>query len=138
MKRILAFVWLVIPPLLFSALIHAVDPDVGGISGLASPTTLSSVVFFGLPLVTITFICFALAIRFRRVVWVSVSVACSAVVALGLVLLLVPDPQGFGGIARPLVGGMVLGWLFLAIAILPARRLGWQGSAEADRPRDSR
>ncbi len=134
MKKILALVWLVIPPLLFSALIHAVDPDVGGISGLASPTTLSSVLFFGLPLVTITIICFALAIRFRWVVWVSVSAAFSAVVALGLVLLLVPDPRGFGGIARPLVGGTVLGWLFLAIAILPARALGWPARSRRSEP----
>jgi len=124
-KKAPAIVWVIIVPLLLSALVHSTDRDIGGIRGLATPSAFFSVVAYGLLAVAITLVCLGLAIRFHWVVWVSVSVVFSVVVALTLALLQTPRLPGLAGITRPLIGGALLVWLFLAIAILPARALGW-------------
>jgi len=124
-KKALAIVWAIIVPLLLSALIHSIDPDIGGIRGLATPSAFFSVVAYGLPALAITLVCLMLAIRFHWALWVSVSVVFSAAVALTLALLQTPRLPGLAGIARPLIGAALLVWLFLAAAILPARALGW-------------
>jgi hypothetical protein len=129
MPKAIALVWVAIPPLLFSALIHSIDRDVGGIRGLASPSTVLSVVVLGSPVVAFAFVCLGLAIRFRWSSWVSVSVLVSVLVALLLTLAQSPRPAGLTGIARPLVGGALLVWLFLAVGVLPARALGWPRGA---------
>jgi hypothetical protein len=125
MRKVIALVWVAIPPLLLSALIHSADSDVGGIRGLASPSTLLSVVALGSLVVAFAFVCLGLAIRFRWFSWVSVSVLVSAVVALILTFAQSPRPAGLAAIARPLLGGTLLVWLFLVVAVLPACALGW-------------
>jgi hypothetical protein len=125
MRKAFALVWVVIPPLLFSALIHSTDPDVGGLRGLASLSTLLSVVVYGLPVVVLTLACLWLAVRCHWAAWVSASVLVSATVALTIALLQTPRAPGWAGIARPFLGGKVLVWLFMAAAVLPARLLGW-------------
>lgn len=123
MRKPLAHVWVVIPPLLLSALVHSVDPDVGGIRGLASPSTLRSVAVYGTPLVVMALFCFWLAVRFRWIVWASLSVLFSAAVALAIVLLQSPRQPGLAGMALPFFGGTLFVWVFLAAAVLPARAL---------------
>ncbi len=123
MRKTIAYVWVMIPPLILSALIHCVDPDVGGVKGLASPSTVLSVVVCGVPLAGVALLCFWLAVRYRWTAWVSLSVLFSLVVALALVLLQSPPPAGPAGIALPLIGGTLLVWLFLLAAVLPSRAL---------------
>jgi ketosteroid isomerase-like protein len=123
MRKSLAHVWVVIPPLLLSALVHSTDPDVGGIRGLASPSVFVSVFVCGTPLVVMALLCFWLAVRFRWIVWASLSVLFSAAVALAIVLLQSPRQPGQAGIVHPFFGGTLLVWVFLAAAVLPARAL---------------
>ena len=123
MRKSIAHVWVVIPPLLLSALVHSVDRDVGGIRGLASPSTLLSVIVYGTPLVVMALLCFWLAVRFRWIVWASLSVLFSAAVALAIVLLQAPRQPGLAGIVHPFFGGTLLVWVFLTAAVLPARAL---------------
>lgn len=127
-RKVLAVVWAVIPPLVLSALIHATDPDVGGVGGVLKPSTVLSVVVYGLPVVALCLLCLALAIRSRWVLWVPAMGLLSAIVALVIALLQRPHPAGLEGFVRPFVGGAVLVWLFFAVAVVPARALGWATS----------
>lgn len=58
-SRLLASLWTLVPPLGFSALVHAVDPDVGGVAGLAAPGVCFSVAVIATPLVVLAWACLA-------------------------------------------------------------------------------
>ena len=135
-RKALAIVWTAIPPVLFSALIHSVDPDVGGVAGLTHPATLLSVGFFSLPVVAFAFLCLAVAVRWGWWPSAAIGVALAAPVAVALALLQTPHPPGLLANLRPIVGGTVLLWLFLAAAVAPAFVLGWprRGRTEGSAP----
>ena len=124
-RRIPAIVWVGIPPLLLSALIHSADPDVGGIQGLAAPLVLLSVAVYAIPLVAMALACLWLAIRFRWTAWVSASIVFAPAIGLIIAWMQTPRLPGVPELARPLLGGALLVWLILAMAVLPARALGW-------------
>lgn len=127
MRKGLVVAWSVIPALLLSAFVHSVDPDVGGIRGLASPSALLSVLFYGALAAALALLCLGLAVRFHWVAWVSVSALLSAAIALALAQLQRPRPGTRAGLARPFPGGAVLVWLVLTIAVVPAQAVGWPG-----------
>lgn len=135
-RRVLAVIWTVIPPLLFSALIHSVDPDVGGVGGLTRPSTMLSVAVYSLPIVASALVCLAVAVRWGRWASAALGVLLSAPVAVALALLQTPHPPGLMANLRPVVGGTVLLWLFLAAAVAPAFVLGWprRGRTEGSAP----
>jgi hypothetical protein len=134
MRSAAALGWAAIPPLLLSALIHSVDPDIGGVAGLVSPTALLSVAFYGAPAVIMAWLSLALAVHARRAWWALANLAFSALIALTLALAQTPRPPGMAGIAHPAIGGTVLAWLFLAAAVVPARALGWPTGARNRTP----
>jgi hypothetical protein len=56
-SRLLAALWVVVPPIGFSALLHSMDPDVGGVAGLTSPGVAFSVVVVSMPLLLLAWGC---------------------------------------------------------------------------------
>lgn len=131
MKKVLGVTWAAVPPLLLSALVHSTDPDIGGIAGLARTSVMLSVLFWGLPVIVMTMLCLWIAVQSRWWWWIVPGVVFSAALAVAIAALQTPAPQGLGGFVRPLLGGTLIVWLFLAAAVVPARALGWPtGSRE--------
>ncbi|MGV8039515.1 MAG: hypothetical protein AB2L07_05375 [Thermoanaerobaculaceae bacterium] len=123
-RKVAAFVWVMVPPVLLSALIHTVDPDVGGVVGLASPGTLLSVLVWSLPAVLLALAGLGVAVALGWGTFAAVAVSGSATLALGLTLLQVRAPAP-GDPWLPIGGGTLLVLLFIAVAVVPAAALGW-------------
>ena len=134
MRRAIALVWLVIPPLAFSALIHSTDVDVEAVQGFWPPSILLSVVVWGLPVIAVALLCLEAAIRRGWGVAAVVGAGLAAAVAVPLAILQTPRAHGVAGIARPALGGTALVWVFLAVAVVPAAMLGWPGRSHRPEP----
>jgi hypothetical protein len=126
--RAAAVTWVLIPPLVLSALIHSVDPDVGGLAGFTSPFVLLSVLICASPFAAVALVCLGLAIRGRWRALVCVSGILSAILAMAIVRLQSPHSPGLAESVPALVGGTVVVWLLEVIAVLPAWALGWSTS----------
>jgi hypothetical protein len=124
-RKNLAIIWLLIPPLLLSALIHSVDPDIGGVAGLALPAHLLSVIVWSLPLLGFVLACLATAVRRGWGGFMLLSLVLATAVAVRFVSLQTPQPAGLAGYLLPLGGLTLITWLFLAAAVIPALALGW-------------
>lgn len=125
-RKIAAFVWVMIPPVLLSALIHATDPDVGGIAGLARPGTLLSVLVWALPAAALALSGLGVALLLGWGTFAAVATTGSATLALGLTLLQVRAPAT-DSLWLPVGGGTLLVLLFMGIAVVPAAVVGWSG-----------
>lgn len=123
-RKVAAFVWVMVPPVLLSALIHAIDPDVGGVAGLASPGMLLSVLVWALPAAALALAGLGVAVGLGWGTFAAVSAGGSAALALGLTLLQVRAPAP-GDPWLPIGGGTLVVLLFIAGAVVPAIALGW-------------
>jgi hypothetical protein len=124
LHRIIALLWIAVPPVILSALIHMADPDIGGWRGLASFSVLWSVMFFGILAVAFTGYCLVILLEHGRVAFVIgtglfaamsgfvlVALGSGATTALGLI-------WSFTGIAA-------LVFCAVVSAVIPAVVLGW-------------
>lgn len=125
MRKPIAVLWLAVPPLLLSALVHSIDPDVGGIRGLASRPVLISVMILGAPLIALAGADLRLALLFGWRCALGFSFLPATLAAVTLALLQTPHPEGIFGYARTVGGVAGVVWLFLAAAVIPAMFLGW-------------
>ncbi len=124
MRRAAAIIWGTLPPLLLSALLHTTDSDVGGISGLASPSVLLSVVVISAPLVLLSFLSLWATIKAGPKVSAAILVLSAGVVALPIVAYGSTASTPFG-LAWSFLGSSAVVLVFLSAAVLPARQLGW-------------
>jgi hypothetical protein len=124
-RRVISVVWLPIPPLLLSALIHAIDPRVGGAAGLFAPAVLLSVAVWSLPVLALVLLCLLAAFRWGWSRFIELSIVAAAAVSATLVIMQSPRVTGSMPNALPLLSGTLIAWLFLAGAVAPALALGW-------------
>lgn len=131
--KALAHFWAVIPPILLSALIHTTDPDVGGLEGLASASTLLSVFVFSLPLIIFTGLCLLIRKQTRLTWAVLAMILFSGFTALFL------TTAGSGattplGLVWTFVGSTILVSLVLGISFFPVALLTGNSSNRFDSP----
>lgn len=125
-RKFAAFIWVMVPPVLLSALVHAIDPDVGGLAGHTSPGTLLSVAVWALPAAALALAGLGVALALGWGTFAAVSAGGSATLAPGLTLLQVRAPAP-GDPWLPIGGGTLVVLLFIAVAVVPAIALGWPG-----------
>jgi hypothetical protein len=130
MRRVIAVIWLLVFPLLLSALIHAADRDVGGLRGLTSPMVAVSVVIWSLPIVACASIVLATLLRGSRA-WFAVTLGLLAA-ALGAVI------TALGSTATTAAGriGSLLGASTIALVTLAASAVGAAAILRSGRTRD--
>jgi len=116
--RVLGTLWMLVPPLGFSSLLHIVDPDVGGGSGLASPGVAFSTVIVSVPLVVLASICLLV---FRAGGWAAGGGALLlSATAVGAILTAAGSAAGtIGGHLVSFAGLTVAVAGCLAVAVLP-------------------
>ncbi len=122
-RRIVMGFWLTVPAVGLSILVHVMDPDVGGLSGIGTPTILLSIGIFSLPITTVSALLLWLISRYG---WpVALSVGCGLSLALGfsLITLQRPEPDG-PTLATAVAGVSGLVALGLGLAVLPAWLVG--------------
>jgi hypothetical protein len=132
-QKILAYLWLPFPPILLSALIHTTDPDIGGVQGLASASTLLSVFVFSLPAIVFAVLCLVIWNQTSRTWALLAMILFAGFTALFL------TTAGSGattplGLAWTFVGSTILTSLVLGIAFLPAALLTGNASKRLDSP----
>lgn len=132
-RRVLALLWLVVPPLLLSALVHTTDPDIGGVGRLTSRSAVFSVIFYGVPVVGLCLAVLAAALRRGRGAGALAGAAAALLVALVLVVAQRREGTWLDD-AWSLFGGTVIVFAFLALAVAPATVLGWPRSGAAAPP----
>ena len=129
LRKVLAVLWTVVPPLVLSALVHSTDSDVGGLAGLLRPTVLFSVLVYGAPLAGLALSLLWLRVQGNRGLSTAVLLLCSAL--LGLVLVVLGSTaQSPAQLAWSFCGATAVVSAFFALAFLPSSRL-WpvEGSA---------
>ncbi|MFH1176909.1 MAG: hypothetical protein V1750_05840 [Acidobacteriota bacterium] len=130
MRRLVAVIWLLVPPLLLSALIHAADRDVGGLRGLTSLAVVASVAIWSLPVVACASLCLASLLR-GSTVWFAVTLGLLAA-ALGGVI------TAMGSTAATAAGrtGSFLGASAIALLTLAVSAVGTAAILRSGRTRD--
>jgi hypothetical protein len=123
-RRVLALLWLPVPPLLLSALVHSIDPDVGGVAGLTSRSAVVSVLFYAAPVVGACGMVLALAVARGWRAAVTAAVAASLMVAQALVVAQRREGNWLDE-AWSLIGGTAVVLVFVALTVVPAKGLGW-------------
>jgi hypothetical protein len=126
-RKTVALIWLTLPPLLLSALVHMADPDIDGWHGLASTSALWSVALFGVLGCALFALCLSALSTAGRSAFLIATALLSF--CLGLVLTV------FGSGAATIAGRVgtfagCTGVVFAAIvtAVVPAAALGWPRS----------
>jgi len=123
----LALIWLFLPPLLLSAVIHMADPDIDGWQGLASSSALWSVALVAVLFCPLFLLCLGARLTVGRSGFLVVAGLTS--VCLGLVLTIL------GSGATTIAGrsatfaactGVVLA--VVLTAVVPAAAIGWPRS----------
>lgn len=125
LRRTLAAMWLMVPPLGLSAVIHTTDPDVGGIASLSRPATLGSVFVYAIPLIGAVVLCLRLLVAAGRGPALTLAVVASVLAASGLGLLQ-SRPGTWLDEVWTVAGGSLVVLAVLALAVLPAASLGWR------------
>ena len=116
--------WLIIPPILLSAIVHMADPDIDGWQGLAPSSVLVSVFLFGLLIAGCVLCCLVVLVGFGRLAFLLVSGVFAAVAGFLLAVF------GSGattpmGVMWTFVGSSGLVFVVVLLAVVPAAVLGW-------------
>lgn len=126
-RRLIAQLWLVLPPVFLSAVVHMADPDVDGWQGLASYSVLWSVLFFGFLAAAFVIFCLVALVNSGRPAFLIA--ACLGSAFSGLLLA----AFGSGATTKPgvvwtFVASSGLVFLVILTAVVPAVALGWPHS----------
>jgi hypothetical protein len=130
LKKIAGLLWLSIPPMVLSALIHMADPDIAGWQGLASKPALFSVFLLAVLGVGCVLVCLAVLVEYG---WSAFAIA-SGVFATVSGLLLASFGSGattFLGVAWTFLSSSLLVLVFVLIAVTPAAAL-WLSTSPVD------
>ena len=124
LRKIAALTWLVLPPLLLSALVHLADPDIPGWTGLTSASALLSVAIIGALTFPFLFLCLRVLLESGWSAFLKTATVVST--CFGLIL----TAFGSGAItiigqARTLVGCTCVVLATFLLAVIPAVALGW-------------
>ena len=130
-KRIAGLLWVFIPPLVLSALIHMADPDIDGWKGLASYSVLLMVFLLGVLVAVCVLFCLAVHLKAGRMAFFGAS-SLFAVISGGILAYFGSGATTILGLLWTFVGSSWLVFAVVILAVIPAVALGWPAS-----PRDS-
>ncbi len=117
--KLLAIAWVVVPPLIFSALVHATDSSVGGLKGLSEPAVLWSVLVYGAPLAGFAICTLWMTVNGNW--WMTLGVLCAGSALLGLVLVVLGSTAStLPQLLRSLAGSSFVVFAFFVVALLPS------------------
>ncbi len=123
-----AITWTFVPPLVLSALVHSVDPDVGGLSGLLDPAHAESVVFVALPLGLVVLSVVWMALHASRLLALVVTLLVAGLLGLALVTLGGPA-SAWTELLRSATLASMLTLGFLLAAVVPSLWLWERGQS---------
>ena len=128
-RRVLAVVWLVVPPLALSVLLHLSDPEVDRLSDLLSYPVLWTVLLFGVLAMACVALCLVAFLESGRP-GLALATALVAVPAGVLVFRAGSGATSWIGAVWSVVGTIGLVAVVILFAVLPAAMLGWPRSRE--------
>jgi hypothetical protein len=123
-RRLLAVMWVAVPPILLSALVHMSDPDIGGWRALTSYSVLWSVSFFGVLAAACSGFCTVVLVESGRV---SFGIAAGLFSSLtgGFLAAFGSGATSIPGLIWSFAASTVLVFLVVLAAAVPAVALGW-------------
>ena len=123
-RKVAALIWLVLPPILLSAIFHMADPDINGWQGLASYSALWSVALFGALVCPFVCLCLGVLLDYGWSAFLAVTGVFSS--CFGLTLTIVgTGASTVAGHMRSLAGCTGIAGLIVLLAVIPAVAMGW-------------
>jgi hypothetical protein len=124
-RKLVALLWILVPPIVFSALIHTSDADVDGWSGLDSYSVLFSVLFFGLVAASVFYCCLATLLRTGWPLFLVLSCLFSILIG-GLLAVFGSGSTTVLGRTWTFIASTGLTFVTVALAVLPSALFGWR------------
>ena len=128
LRNAIVHIWVLIPPLILSALVHMADPDIDGWGGLATISVIISVLMLGV--FAAAFVVVVLA-TFVKLGWVY-GLASSIVISVCLGSILVAFGTGAttaAGLLWSFIGSSGFIFVCIVLAATPTVVLNWSGVA---------
>ncbi len=124
LRRIVALLWIMVPPVFLSALIHLSDPDIGGWRALTSYSVVWSVLFFGILAAAFAAYCLVILLEQGCVAFVIASGLFAAI--SGFVLAALGSGAATAlGLIWSFIGSAALVFMIVVSAVVPSVVLGW-------------